>query len=262
LLTISDCDVLFRQGWIEGVEEIFVVFPECGFASAAPNPSLAWYHTSATMLAALVRGEVCMEKAVPDIDLDRFANSIGWPEIFDSSQRRSQIVLRRDGAAACVGAGHFICTIRKEVVPAIPREACRRHLLGAEEHWLDKPPDALGFWRLATTRAYAYHMGNVPEPWMYREIEECRHFTPSAPRPPRALPAAKRTWPTIFPERPKRWMLRLIRAAISILARFETARTKPPAEATRRPTEASPGQREDEYIAVGSRENRDENAHR
>jgi hypothetical protein len=233
LITISDCDVLFKQGWLEAIDEIFETFPECGFASPAPNPGLAWYHTSSTILAALVRGEVRLEKVVPDADLDSFANSIGWPGVFGPSQRRSQIVLRRNGASACVGAGHFICTIRKEVVPAVPPDPCGRHVHGAEDRWLDQPPDALGFWRLSTTRAYAYHMGNVPEPWMYRELKECRRSTPSAIKTPRAVPAAKRTWPTILPARPRRWMTRLIRAAFTTFARFETTRRKSLAEESR-----------------------------
>ena len=33
--------------------------------------------------------------------------------------------------------------------------------------------DKLGLWRLATTKAYVYHMGNVAESWMYEELERC-----------------------------------------------------------------------------------------
>jgi len=224
LVTVSDCDVLFRQGWLEAVEAIFEAFPECGFASPAPNPGLAWYQTSSTILAAILRGEVRLEKAVPDADLDRFAGSIGWPDVFAPSQRRSQIVVRRDGASACVGAGHFICTFRKQVVPAMPPEPCGRHMKGAEDRWLDQPPDALGMWRLSTTRAYAYHMGNVPEPWMYSEIEQCRRGAGGECARPAAISQPKRSWPTILPPRPRRLIARLVREAFTILDRFETRR--------------------------------------
>lgn len=174
-ITFTDCDVLFHPGWLEALEELLAHFPECGFVSPFPNPALTWYHNSATILGGLMRGELKWEAIVPAQDLDRFARSIGNPEFFREDQRTSQLILERDGYKACLGCGHFVCTLRKAVVAAMPEGPSLKAIHGrSEERWLDMPADRLGYWRLATPRAYAEHMGNVPEDWMYQEIEACR----------------------------------------------------------------------------------------
>lgn len=175
LITVADADVLFLPGWVDAVERLFEQFPECGFATPAPNPSLAYLHTTSTIFAALARGQLHFESVVPTADLDQFARSIGRPGVFRPEHRVAQMVVRRNGTAAVVGGGHFVFTLRREVIRRIPRTPSLTALrpLG-ETAWFDDPPDAFGVWRLSTARAYAYHMGNVPEPWMYEGLERCR----------------------------------------------------------------------------------------
>ncbi|MGH9945458.1 MAG: glycosyltransferase family A protein, partial [Pyrinomonadaceae bacterium] len=174
LITITDCDVLFTPGWLEAVEDIFRQFPECGFASPSPNPIFTWYYNTATTLGGFASRELAFEKVVPDADLDRFAHSIGRPDLYRPEHRRSQMILKRGGATACVGCGHFVFTIRREVMAAYPKDPCLKAMGGGSPQIHDLPPDKLGYWRLSTTRAYAYHMGNTPEPWMYDQLAEYR----------------------------------------------------------------------------------------
>lgn len=170
-ITISDCDVLFKIGWLRAVENIFHNFPECGFVSPMPTPNMLWRHTSATILGGLARRELAAEKIVPEEDLLRFAKSIGSPDLFKQQHKESQFTVRRNGVTACVGCGHFVCTIRKVVLKGMPEQASQMAIEGkSEELWLDRPPDKLGLWRLATTKAYVYHMGNSPEAWMREEL--------------------------------------------------------------------------------------------
>jgi hypothetical protein len=171
LITISDSDVLFRPGWTDAIEQIFETFPECGFASVVPHPGAAWYCTSATIVGALATRELSFERIVPDSDIDRFGWSIGRANWVKPEQRRVQMVVRRHGTAACVGCGHFIFTVAREVMASFPTKPCRHPLGGGtDELWVDRPPDRSGYWRLSTPRGYAFHMGNVPEPWMYDEL--------------------------------------------------------------------------------------------
>lgn len=170
LITVSDADVLFRPGWFEAVGHLFRTFPECGVATPAPNPSLAFLHTTATILSALAGGELRFERIVAEHDLDRFAKSIGRPDWFKPEHRRAQMAVRRDGTVACVGGGHFVFTIRRELMDRVPHEATLAAMGAGLTERFDDPPDAMGAWRLSTTRAYAYHMGNLPEPWMYEEF--------------------------------------------------------------------------------------------
>ena len=94
---------------------------------------------------------------------------------------------------------------------------------GTDELWYDRPPDVGGFWRLATPRAYAYHLGNVPEPWMpelLAQVEaERRKSKPAATAP---VPPARRPITSRIPWRTRQWLasgLKRSRFAASLLAK-------------------------------------------
>jgi hypothetical protein len=206
LITVADGDVMFLPGWANAVEDLFMHFPECGFLSLFPNPITSQSWTSATILGGLTAGELAYEKVVPDEDLDQFARSIGRPDWFKPEARRTQMIVRRRGVPACVGAGHFVFTIRKDIVDAIPKSPALQAVGGGrpsgtapdgkrygEYLWLDKPPDDAGVWKLSTPRAFAYHLGNTPEPWMYDELERCR-TAPAFPSRELTLPPIRRRW--------------------------------------------------------------------
>lgn len=182
LVTISDADILFRPGWVAAVEALFTTFPECGFASLFPSPPAAFHLTSATLLGALARRELQVDSVVDEADLDRFAASIGRPDLFPEEWRRRQLVVRRAGVTACIGAPHWVLTMRRQVIEATPPEPSRRAVGGSETRWLDEPADRIGLWRLSTSRAYAHHMGNVVEDWMDEELAAARARDEDDPR--------------------------------------------------------------------------------
>lgn len=194
LLTLSDSDVFFKTGWVEAIEHLMETFPECGMASVVPHPGTAWHHTSATVLGGLFAREIGVDKVVSDEDIDRFGHSIGMPDWVKPEQRARQMIVRRGATTACVGCGHFLFTIRKAVLAAIPPEPCARPLgAGSDEIWYDRPPDIGGYWRLATPKAFAYHLGNVPEPWMYEALRELH----DAPPPAAVSPIAEARLPLV-----------------------------------------------------------------
>lgn len=204
ILTLSDSDVLFKAGWLEAIEQLMATFPECGMASVVPHPGTAWHHTSATVLGGLLNRELRIGKVVSDEDIDRFGHSIGMPDWVKPEQRARQVIVTRAGETACVGCGHFLFTIRKDVLASIPAEPCERPLgAGSDELWYDRPPDIGGYWRLATPKAYAYHLGNVPEPWMYDALRE---ISEAPPRDPGRTPivAARRPLASRLPWRARR----------------------------------------------------------
>lgn len=191
LVTVADADVLFRPGWVPAVESLFRAFPECGFASLFPSPPGAFEQTSATLLGGLLRREVTLASVVDEADLDRFAESVSRPDLFPREYRAVQLVVERAGVTACIGAPHFVLTLRRAVIGGIPPEPSRRAVGDSEVRWLDEPADRLGYWRLSTSRAFAHHMGNVAEPWMDDELAEAM----AAPDPdpaPRGDPGAGR----------------------------------------------------------------------
>jgi hypothetical protein len=180
LVTVSDADTLFRPGWVAAVETLFTTFPECGFASLFPSPPGAFHLTSATLLSALTRRELAVAVVESAEDLDRFATSIGRDDLFPAPYRERQLVVRRDGVDAGVGAPHWVLTLRRATLRATPIEPSRRAVGDSETRWLDEPADRAGYWRLSTPRAYAQHMGNVVEPWMDTELETARAAEPEA----------------------------------------------------------------------------------
>lgn len=211
LLTVTDADVLFQPGWLDEIEGVFRAFPECGLVTPSPNPSLAFAHTTSTLLSAWCNRELRYEGVIPEGDLDRFASSIGRPDYLQPMQRRVQLTVARGGQTACIGGGHFVFTMRREVAWRLPAEPSATALKPfGESKWFDDPPDAMGFWRLSTARAYAYHMGNVPEDWMQTALDACRGRDVAPPPHETPLPAlAPSAWRRI----PLAWRQRLVGAA-------------------------------------------------
>ncbi len=170
-ITFSDADVLFRPGWLDAVESLFRTFPETGVASPFTMPPLAWIHTSATLLSATARLELARQKVVADASIDQLERSLGHPNYVPSALRESQLVVKRAGAIACVGATHIVSTMRRELIQSLPQAPSLTAVAGSsEKRWIDEPSDRCGFWRLSTPRFWAAHMGNTPEPWMAEEV--------------------------------------------------------------------------------------------
>lgn len=216
-VTIADCDVLFRPGWLDAVASLLRSFPECGFAAPFPNPTLTWHHTSATVLGGLARHELGFAPLAAHADLERFANSVGRPQMFQQPQHRTPLVVRRGDAVACVGAGHFVFTARRSVLQRAPQAASRRALgKDAVRRWLDVPPDRLGLWRLSTTCAYVQHMGNTPMPWMYDELMQLPE-TPEAWAPLPSPVPLQRHWTGLVPWPLRRKLAQLVRTALPLM---------------------------------------------
>ncbi len=212
VITVADCDVLFQPGWLEAVEAIFQAFPRCGFASPVPDPALTWYYSATTLLDAILAGRIGFAKLVPDEDLERFARSVGNPARYSAEHRSGQLFVQSNGTRACIGCGHFVFSMRSAVLVATPRQpSLRAYGDRSEELWLDKPNDQQGFWRLATRRAYAYHMGNVPEPWMHQELERCRQTDRSACPSVALLPRLRTGLTTRLPWALRSFLVSLIR---------------------------------------------------
>ena len=172
VLTVSDGDVLFHQGWVEAVHQTFCDFPEAASISPSPNPTTAWSNNATTIVDAYLRKELAFRSLVARDDLDRFAASLEHPEFYKEAHYRSQLSAKRNGASACVGNGHFCVSLRREVLDKIPREPTQVALgQESEQATLDLPPERIGGWKLATTKAWVSHLGNIVEPWMHDEFD-------------------------------------------------------------------------------------------
>ena len=211
LITVADCDVLFKPGWIETIERLFRTFPECGFACPFPNPNNPLRYTSATVLGGMLKGELTRAKVVPDEDLDAFAHSVGNPDFFKAKRRNMQVILRRDGETAVVGGRHFVFTMRREVLAGVPPVPALSAISPeSDKNWFALPPDRLGFWRLSPARGYVYHLGNVTEPWMYEELERCRQAGNAPCGDGCDVPQVRRPWISRLPYAVRLLILRIV----------------------------------------------------
>lgn len=215
-VTFSDADVLFRPGWLDAVEDLFRRFPETGVASPFTMPPLAWIHTSATLLAAAARLELFRQKVVADASIDQLERSLGHPQYVPAALRESQLVVKRAGAVACVGATHIVSMMRRELINSLPMVPSLTAVAGSsEKRWIDEPSDRGGFWRLSTPRFWATHMGNTPEPWMAEEVAAMADGTAVAGAVAASpeLPAAVRSWTRAVPLSLRRRFVRQLQRA-------------------------------------------------
>ncbi len=198
-LLLADADALLLPGWQAAALEVLRAFPECGVLGLAPAPHLAWYETSATVLGALTRRLLARGPVADVEDLERFAASVGTPALAEV-HRSAQLHVERGHVRALIGAGHFCFVTSRRALAGAPSAPSSSAAIGAEQRWLDAPPDRAGWWRLSLPRAHALHLGNVPEPWMQvPDAAAAAALLPPAgwdleapPRPPRTAPPVVR----------------------------------------------------------------------
>jgi hypothetical protein len=176
LITISDADVLFMNGWQEGVEEVFFHFPRAGMVSPVPSAKAYNSFTSYTILYGIIRNNLKFENACDPEALRMFAKSIGREQDFyHDCHLEKQLVMSKKKFKAVIGCGHFIATFRKQIFEFAPKVPSMKKILGnSENDYLDLPNDKAGYLRLATVNNYAFHLGNSKEPWMEKKLQEVK----------------------------------------------------------------------------------------
>ena len=172
LITISDADVMFLPNWQCNVEGILRDFPESGMVS--PVPSSLGYRSAflnSTMYYGVFKGKIKFEDVVNPEGLLKFQDSIGR-EMYSKIHLEKYLTLSNAKNSAAIGCGHFVATLRADIFKTAPPEVCQHKIVGGSEStYFDIPNDEAGYLRLATKDNYAYHLGNVFEPWMQTKME-------------------------------------------------------------------------------------------
>lgn len=180
LITVTDCDVLFKTGWQSAVEEVFIKIPHVGMVSPIPAPSVNKYYSAWSWYAGITKKHIYKLRETDDESISLFNKSIGLNrELTEIEKHPVAIEIR--GYKAVIGAGHFCSTFNKNVIKYIPNKSSGIHFKGAEEKFLDKPVQDGGFLRLATNEGWVFHMGNSFESWML-QVSENNVKTTEEPR--------------------------------------------------------------------------------
>ncbi len=167
LITITDADVLFLNGWQEATYSVFNEFPRTGFVSTTPIPKLLKYNTEGTFGAFLFSKKLRFQPVLDKDALLHFDKSLGEQPFYNPVHLEKILTLQGKKSNAVLGSGHFIATYRAEVFDSLKQRYSSLKLGGESvRNFLDKPVIDSDYWRLSTERNYTYHMGNVLEPWM------------------------------------------------------------------------------------------------
>jgi hypothetical protein len=168
IITISDVDILFKQGWQTETERIFENIK--GVASVSPIPCRNFknYETSSTFSKILFGKVKFSYQSIPKnhIDHNKFLESFHWE--LETNTDLKWPVIESNHTKAIVGSSHQILSMRRELFFATVPTEPSLVLVGNNSEFLycDHPINYSGGMRLATYNNYAYHMGNTVEDWM------------------------------------------------------------------------------------------------
>jgi len=167
LITITDADVLFKSGWLQAVQEVFANFPKAGLVSPSPGPLGFQNYSTSILWDTKLSSSLKFRPLLDRKDMEMFLHSIGKPNMYNENHYATQLSVQQNGVNAIVGCGHFVITCRRSVFDLSPKSPSKLLIEGfSESDYIDKPSDVGGYWKLATVKNLAYHMGNTWEPWM------------------------------------------------------------------------------------------------
>ena len=175
LRTITDADVLFSNDWQRSTYEVFHNFPKTG--AVCPTPSSKSFNdkTFNMIFEKLVTKELQFTKVKNPKALQAFADSIGNPNFYKKSHLGKYLTIDNGVCKAVVGGGHFVTTYKSEVFKNLGISYSEYTLGGDSEYRiLDRPVIQKGLWRLSTEDNFAYHLGNVAEPWMKETLSQLK----------------------------------------------------------------------------------------
>ena len=102
LITVSDADVMFLNGWQEATYEVFENFPEAGFVTPVPNPKLIKYHTLGPLVKHIFSKKLRFQPPKDRKALERFATSIENERFFKKTHLENALTLTGKTAKAVI----------------------------------------------------------------------------------------------------------------------------------------------------------------
>ncbi len=173
LVTITDADVLFTNGWQKAVYEIYENFPKAGMVGTTPNTKMLKYYTENVHFDNLMNSNFKFRKVINPKEMLAFGESINKVFMFKSVHLENILSLKKDNIIAVIGSGHFTGTYKASLLSTLKSSYITSKLLATSDKlMLDKPSVKYGHWRLCTYDNYTFHLGNIVEDWMYEKINE------------------------------------------------------------------------------------------
>lgn len=166
LVTISDSDVLFLQGWQSETIKIFKQIPKVGVVGIVPQFNLHKVNCANVLLDTLRNTRMQFLPVKNPTALSLFYDSIGWDKKYNHDYLKYTLGLQwNNDLTVLVGSGHFVATYKRTIFDAIANFNPYK-MGGYSEDCLDTLPLQKDYWRVTTQDNFAYHIGNTIEPWM------------------------------------------------------------------------------------------------
>jgi hypothetical protein len=182
-ITVADADVLFLNGWQEETMKVFKAFPKTGVVGLTPQVRSYFYCAWNVLFDNLLSKSLAFSNVKNPGALKEFLKSIGWKGNYNKDFLRYILTIQdKKGFKAVVGSGHYVatykrCSISHDTHFEIDELLSPKY----DRELLDKPGQRNGSWRLTTEDNYAYHMGNVYEPWMSDFVNKLGSFNEERP---------------------------------------------------------------------------------
>ncbi|MFM2265058.1 MAG: hypothetical protein RLZ77_476 [Bacteroidota bacterium] len=164
LVTLADSDVLFLPGWQQATHEVFLSFPKAGVVGIVPMYRLFLQHCSNVLFDLFTSNRLRFIPVHDPLAMEKFHQSIGWGPSNPAHGQHTLGVKSVSGITAYVGSGHFVATYKRALFDSI-QSFTEYRMGGTSETYLDELAWRKNTWRLTTYSNYAFHMGNVYEPW-------------------------------------------------------------------------------------------------
>jgi hypothetical protein len=172
IITTSDADVLFLNDWQKETYKLFEVFPKAGAICPTPSSKTLKYYSYNLLFDSFLSKKIKFSAVINSIAMRDFALSIGNPDFYNNLHLSKFLTIENKKVKAVVGAGHYIVTYKGSIFNNIQEKYSGFKLGGGSDDILDRPVVKQGYWRIATEDNYAYHMGNVIEPWMEQKFND------------------------------------------------------------------------------------------
>ena len=175
LITVTDADILFLNGWQKETTKVFNAIPKTGVVGLIPQFLIYQNESENVLLDFFFSDRMKFTHLKNPEALRSFYKSIGWKEEYPEARLKYQLSLKgSDNCMAYVGSGHAVATYRRELFLQNFPLYNKFRMGGGSEQILDRLAIRNGYYRLTTENNYAYHMGNSWEPWMDKELDELK----------------------------------------------------------------------------------------
>lgn len=165
LVTIADSDVLFLSHWQSETNKVYSKFPKAGVVGIVPQYRAYTTKCENMLLENMWNKNMRFIPVKNPEALEVFYTSIGWDKNANPDYKKFGLGMIQGDFKTYVGSGHFVATYKKDMFDEVVTYIGYK-MGGDSERYLDCIQLKKDYWRLTTYDNYAYHMGNVYEPWM------------------------------------------------------------------------------------------------